>query len=556
MKWCFIILFSAFTFFAVQEGKAFDNPSHQITVGSETGYPPYAIVTKDGQADGFSVDLMKAVCEAMEIDVTFRVGPWSEVRKALEDGEIDALPLVSYSKEREKVFDFTAPHTITHGVVFKRKETPDIEIARDLRDKAIIVMRSDAGHDWLVRNDTTDNLTLTKTVSEALLLLASGQKDYALAPHLVGLLTVKELELSNIEVTGPLFDAYGRGFGFAVQEGNIDLLTHLNEGLNIIKETGRYDEIYDKWFGGIAPKGASPEVIARYLAWGAIGAIILIAFPVGWSLTLRRKVRQRTVELNLEVAEHKQAEADLRETTIKLEEANHAKSEFMATMSHEFRTPLNAILGFSEMLRSQYFGPLGSKNYGEYADDIHLSGEQLLSLVNDMLDIAAIEAGKRDINKEDVDTCQVIKECIKSVKPAADKEGISLTLNFCDNLPRVFADRRSVVQIVLNILSNAVKFSNPNGTITIHADTQDKNVIIKVIDTGAGISADDLSSITDPFNHSSSDPYHTKDGAGLGLSIVKSLIDLHKGTLMIESEIDVGTTVTLTFPIEGNDIRE
>lgn len=125
-----------------------DNPPHVIVVGSEIDYPPYAIVTKDGQADGFSVDLMKAVCEAMEIDVTFRVGPWNEVRTALERGEVDALPLVSYSKEREKVFDFTTPHTLTHGVIFKRKGSPGISTAGELRGKTLIVMNGDAGHDW------------------------------------------------------------------------------------------------------------------------------------------------------------------------------------------------------------------------------------------------------------------------------------------------------------------------------------------------------------------------------------------------------------------------
>jgi len=178
----------------------------RIVVGSELDYPPYALVTPKGEADGFSVDLMKAVCAALEIDVSFRVGPWNEVRTALEKGEIDALPLVSYSKEREEVFDFTAPHTITYGVVFKRTQAPDIESPGDLRDKTIIVMQADAGHDWLLRNDMSGHLILTQTVAESLQLLADGKADYALAPHLVGLLTAKELNLKNIEVTGPLLD--------------------------------------------------------------------------------------------------------------------------------------------------------------------------------------------------------------------------------------------------------------------------------------------------------------------------------------------------------------
>jgi PAS domain S-box-containing protein len=280
-------------------GAQADHPNQHtpIIVGSELDYPPYALVTKDGEADGFSVDLMKAVCHAEGFEPTFRVGPWSEVRAALENGEIDALPLVSFSKEREKVFDFTMPHTVAHGVVFKREGSQDINSASDLRGKTIIVMRSDAGHDWLLRNDISENLVLTETVAESLRMLAEGKHDYALAPRLVGLLTAKELGLSSIEVTGPLLDAYGRGYGFAVKEGNIALLAHLNEGLSTIKATGRYDEIYEKWFGAVDPKGIPTAVIVRYVAWVAGVIVVLGGLIILWIIILRRTVRRQTTEL-------------------------------------------------------------------------------------------------------------------------------------------------------------------------------------------------------------------------------------------------------------------
>ena len=291
----------------------------KIVVGSELDYPPYALVTEDGQADGFSVDLMKAVCEAMGIDVQFRVGPWDEVRTALERGEIDALPLVSYSKEREAVFDFTMPHTAAHGAIFKHKGTTDIESVVDLRDKAIIVMRGDAGHDWLVRNDISENLTPTNTVEESLRLLASGKHDYAVAPRLVGLLILRELGLTDIEATGPLIDAYGRGYGFAVKKGNTPLLLHLNEGLSIIRSTGRYDQIYDKWFGIVDPKGVPGKVIVRYMLLGlvviaVVGGLVLIGI-----VTLRRTVRRQMVELQMA---HDGLELRVEERTQELRDKN------------------------------------------------------------------------------------------------------------------------------------------------------------------------------------------------------------------------------------------
>ena len=269
----------------------------KIVVGSELDYPPFAVTTEDGQADGFSVDLMKAVCEIMDIDVTFRVGPWSEVRGALERGEVDALPLVSYSKERDIVFDFTAPHTVSHGVVFKRNDSPDIVSATDLRDKWILVMRADAGHDWLIRNDVSKNLVLTDTVGESLRLLSEGKQDFALAPRLVGLVASKKMGLTNIETTGPLFDAYGRGYGFAVQEGNYALLDQLNQSLSVIRSTGHYDAIYAKWFGTIDPKGLTAERILRYVAWGVGVCVLVGCFAFVWILLLRRTVQRQTTEL-------------------------------------------------------------------------------------------------------------------------------------------------------------------------------------------------------------------------------------------------------------------
>ncbi len=271
----------------------------EIIVGSELDYPPYALVTADGRADGFSVDLMKAVCEVMGIKVSFRVGPWNEVFRALGRGEIDALPLVSYSEQREKIFDFTAPHTIGNGVLFKRTESPGIVAMEEMRDTSTLVMKNDATHEWLVRNGLSDNLVLTPTVPEALRVLASGEHDYAFVPRLVGLLIANESRLDNLEVTGPVVNVHGRGYGFAVKEGNSDLLDRFNEGLRIIKATGRYDEIYDKWFAIVAPRGVPSAVVTRYVSLAAAGVTVLIFLVLAWIVILRRTVAKQTASLRL-----------------------------------------------------------------------------------------------------------------------------------------------------------------------------------------------------------------------------------------------------------------
>lgn len=252
-----------------------------------------------------------------------------------------------------------------------------------------------------------------------------------------------------------------------------------------------------------------------------------------------------------DITDRKRAEEQLQTALVDAERANQAKSEFLATMSHEFRTPLNAILGFSEMLSAHYFGPLGADNYEIYANDIHTSGEHMLELVNDMLDIAAIEAGKRPMINEDVDVGEIVKDCVRNVEPAAQDSGIDLSLDVADDAPSIYADKRSVTQIVFNLLSNAIKFTERDGMISVSLTAADNKISIKVSDTGVGIPPDRLSTVTDPFSQTHSDPHITQQGTGLGLSIVKSLVENHSGKLNIESEVGKGTTVTVSFHRNG-----
>jgi PAS domain S-box-containing protein len=257
------------------------------------------------------------------------------------------------------------------------------------------------------------------------------------------------------------------------------------------------------------------------------------------------------VALIHDITNRKQAEESRETALMDAERANQAKTEFLATMSHEFRTPLNAILGFSEMLRSQYFGPLGAKNYKEYANDIHESGEQMLALINDILDISAIEAGKRPMTKEAIDINELLAGCIKNFEYQAVEEGIDLSLDIAKGLPLLFADKRSVIQVVLNLLSNAIKFTDRNGAITVSAIATDQIITITFNDTGMGIPPDKLPNITEPFSQGHSDPHVTQDGTGLGLSIAKSLVETNGGELSIKSEVEKGTIVAVTLPAQG-----
>ncbi len=231
-----------------------------------------------------------------------------------------------------------------------------------------------------------------------------------------------------------------------------------------------------------------------------------------------------------------------------LQKSNKAKSDFIANMSHELRTPLNAIIGFSQMMTHQTFGELGDKHYEQYAIDIEKSGQHLLELINDILDISKIEAGRFKLRKSKVDLNGLIESTIQMVKPELGEKQIEITTDITANLPQLMLDQTSIKQVLLNLLSNSIKFTPNHGEIKIKAGYSNHNLMISVDDTGCGIAHEDLERVLKPFEQVG-DVYHKeREGTGLGLSISNKIMELHGGTLEIESSLGVGTTVSVYFP--------
>ena len=222
-------------------------------------------------------------------------------------------------------------------------------------------------------------------------------------------------------------------------------------------------------------------------------------------------------------------------------------------MSHELRTPLNAINGFSEMMVGEMFGPLGDRRYGEYACDILASGQHLLALINDILDMSKIEAGKMNLHLERVDVTELAEEAVRLMRNRAETAGLSVLVNAPADLPAVQADFRGVKQILLNLLSNAVKFTPQGGRVVVGAAAVEgangPGVRISVSDTGIGIAPEDLSRLARPFEQIETQHSKTQQGTGLGLALTKALVELHGGVLAIESQPGLGTTVSFTLPL-------
>jgi two-component system cell cycle sensor histidine kinase PleC len=262
-----------------------------------------------------------------------------------------------------------------------------------------------------------------------------------------------------------------------------------------------------------------------------------------------------TIEFRAEkdalIAELETATANSDEARRKAEEANLAKSRFLATMSHELRTPLNAILGFSEVMKNEIFGSHANSAYKEYSADIHGSGQHLLNLINEILDLSRIEAGKYELNEEALSLAAIVDDCQHMLNLRAKAKGQTIREAIEPELPKIWADERAIRQVVLNILSNAIKFTPQGGEISIKVGwTATGGQYVSITDTGPGIPEEEIPIVLQTFGRGSLAIKTAEQGSGLGLPIVKGLIDLHKGGFHLKSKLRAGTEVTITLPAE------
>jgi signal transduction histidine kinase len=281
-------------------------------------------------------------------------------------------------------------------------------------------------------------------------------------------------------------------------------------------------------------------------------AAVLMAAAIVFSLSQFHKIERMDMERQVQDRTRRLLinEEKLLQAVSQVNQANRAKSEFLAAMSHELRTPLNAVIGFSELIENQTFGPVGNDKYREYAADIRGAGEHLLDLINDILDLAKIEAGNEELHEEEIDIEELLRSVLVLLRERAARQKVRLTPDIQEYLPLIRADLRKLKQILLNLLTNAVKFSNPDGEVTVKVCVSTDGFLVQVIDTGIGIAAEDIPKALSQFGQVDKDASHNQEGTGLGLPLTKALVELHGGSLDLQSRLKVGTTVSVRFPSE------
>lgn len=539
-----VLFFSAF--FA--DAALADRP---IRVGGDLNYPPYEFLNKRGEPDGYNTELTRAIAEVMGIEVHIQLGSWDEMRSLLEQGQLDVLQGIAYSRGRTDTYSFSPAHALVHQSIFARKGTAKVNNLSELAGKELIVQRAGVMHDFFINSGIEAKLILVDTHAAALRLLASGQYDYALVANLPGLYLGKELELSNIIPVGRPFGA--NQYGYAVMKDNTDLLAQFSEGLAILKNTGRHQKIYDKWLGPLEQDGFPWKEVG--LITGSISGILLVILGgiVVWNRMLTREVSRRTNELKQQQKQLMQAD---KMTSLGI---------LVSGVAHEINNPSSLLLLNLPVIQEFYSDAedILEAHYQEHGD-FYIAGleysrmrDEIPSMLQDMLkgthkirrivnDLKDFARETPDDLKELVEINEILEVAIRLVDNTLRQSCNQFNVEYTQPLPRFYGSAQKIEQVIINLIVNACQaLETPDQAINVRTFLKDEHhLCLEVCDQGRGITPEHMARLYDPFFTTRRE----EGGTGLGLFISSKIVQEHGGSLVYESSPQ-GTKATLTFSV-------
>lgn len=543
-------------------------PKRTIVVGGNSAYPPYEYLDREGKPAGFAVDLTRAIADIMGFEVKIILGAsWTDMRAALERGEVDVLQGISYSEERDKTLDFSPPHSYVSHSIFSHRHAKPVHSLDELQGKSVILLGRGIMHDYFAQAGYQINPVPAATVAEALKMLSEGKLDYAVLATLPARHTIADLGIQDVEIAARSIDT--KKYCYAVKEGNRDVIELFTEGMALLKRSGRYKELQDKWL----PTSETHPWVARH-GWIVVAALLLgLAASIVWSRSLRQQVALRTAALEREVEKRKRAAEELRLNQQQLVQADKmaALGILVSGMAHEINNPNGLILlnlpSIAEVIRD--IEPIlknHAREHGDFTmgglpysqmqrevpymlDEMHDAAKRIKRIVEDLKQFSRqSDAGFG----ERVDINEVVRTSMRLIGTSLQKATNRYNVHYTGNLPHVKGSFQRLEQVVVNLVLNACQSldSQEQGVFisTLYTASTD-SVIIQVQDEGAGILPEHLPRLTDPF-------FTTKretGGTGLGLSISAGIIREHGGTIAFTSLPGVGTTVTVTLPAAASE---
>jgi polar amino acid transport system substrate-binding protein len=534
-----------------------------IVVGGNRDYPPYEFLDEDGNPTGYNVELTKAIANTMGMNVSFRLGAWVDVRKALDSGSVDVMQGMSYSDGRAAVVDFSIPHTVVNHSVFARKGSSLVLALDDLEGKEVAFHNRGFIHDFIVEKGLNVKWVLTDTQADALRLIASGKHDYAVVASLPAAYLINKYQLINLVPAARSIAAVK--YCYAVRKGNTELLAKFNEGLAILKQTGQYQAIYDKWLGILEPTGVPWGKIVRYGSLVTTLFVLALAGSLLWSRTLRKQVALRTAALEQEVIERQRAVEELRLRHQQLVQADKMASLgiLVSGVAHEINNP-NGLILINTPLIMDYLkdtDPIVESHYLKHGDfmvagiaysrlkmklaakllEIQDSAKKIKRIVDDLKDFA-----RRDESELSslVDINAIAQTAVRLAENTIRKSTDYFHPSYEPDLPKIRGNAQRIEQVVVNLILNACQaLEDSSKAIFLSTSYNRKSgeVILKIRDEGIGIAAEHIQHLLDPF-------FTTKremGGTGLGLYVSAKIVKEHRGSMDFSSIPREGTTVII-----------
>lgn len=537
-----------------------DNPVIKVAV--DPAIPPVEFIDKNGQISGIAGAYLKKIEKKLNVRFEW-VGnkDFNEGMSMVENGQAQMLSAVSPSEERKKYLIFTDSYLNVSSMIFSRESSVIYGDMEGLRGHKIAEIKGFVLNKQIKEDYPDIEIVEVPTIADALKLVSAGKVDAHIGSVPITSYNMTAEALTNLSVVG--VTPYKGYISMAARSDFPLLASSLQKAIASITIAER-NEILRNWLVLKTDESQNYDLVWLVM----VVSIIIVVLILVWNLGLRKEIKRRKKaedellisRLDAEdaraAAEHAKYLAELsqvvaEEAQIEAEEANKAKSEFLANMSHEIRTPLNAIIGFSDAMLAGVGGQVENLKHKEYLSDISNSGTHLSTVINDILDLSKIEAGKWRLEECQFLLNGCLTEAIKMLTAQAEGKNISVLYSPkpINSSLKIFGDLNAIKRIFINLLSNAIKYTPHGGKVECMIEKKrNGQVDVAFIDNGIGIPKDRLEQVQNPFEQSHEDHDLNEEGTGLGLPIVKNLIELHDGKFTLISEIKEGTQAIITFP--------